>query len=87
MLSAITPDSTPTTGNANIKVGATITVASGQTPGTYTGSLTATATYDGFGRLQSETLYDGTSTTRVAAAEERGLVASGGSGPLPTRVV
>lgn len=47
VLSAITPDITPTSGNApSIKVGATITVASAQTPGTYTGSLTATATYN-----------------------------------------
>ena len=45
-LSAITPDVTPTSGSADIKVGATITIASGQTPGTYTGSITATATYN-----------------------------------------
>lgn len=45
-LSAITPDVTPTSGSADINVGATITIASGQTPGTYTGSLTATATYN-----------------------------------------
>lgn len=45
-LSAITPDVTPTSGTADIKVGATITIASGQTAGTYTGSVTATATYN-----------------------------------------
>jgi hypothetical protein len=45
-LSAITPDVTPTSGDADIKVGATITIASGQTAGTYSGSVTATATYN-----------------------------------------
>ena len=45
-LSAITPDVTPTSGDADIKVGATITIASGQAAGTYSGSVTATATYN-----------------------------------------
>jgi len=45
-LSAITPDVTPTSGNADIKVGATITIASGQAAGVYSGSVTATATYN-----------------------------------------
>ena len=45
---------------------------------------TATAHYDSFGRLTSETLFDGTSTVGVAAAQEQGLLAPGGSGPLPT---
>jgi len=45
-ISAITPDVTPTSGTANIKVGATITIAAAQAPGVYTGSLTATATYN-----------------------------------------
>ncbi len=44
---------------------------------------TATASYDGFGRLAGETLFDGTSTTLVGGAEEQGLLAAGGSGPLP----
>jgi RHS repeat-associated protein len=44
---------------------------------------TATAHYDSFGRLSSETLFDGTSTTQVGAALEQGLLAPGGSGPLP----
>jgi Mat/Ecp fimbriae major subunit len=46
VLSAITADSAPTTGTADIKVGATITIANGQAAGTYLGSLTATATYN-----------------------------------------
>jgi hypothetical protein len=45
-LSAITPDVTPTSGNADIKVGATITIASRQAAGVYSGSVTATATYN-----------------------------------------
>ena len=45
---------------------------------------TATARYDGFGRLTSETLFDGTSTTTVGGGEEKGLLAPGGSGALPT---
>ncbi len=45
---------------------------------------TATAHYDGFARLASETLFDGTSSVGVAAAEEKGLLAPGGSGSLPT---
>ncbi|MDB5451853.1 MAG: hypothetical protein JWO33_431 [Caulobacteraceae bacterium] len=46
VISAITSDTAPTSGNASTKVGATITVASAQAPGTYTGSLTATAVYN-----------------------------------------
>jgi FtsH-binding integral membrane protein len=46
VLSAITADVAPTSGDADIKVGATITLASGQTAGTYSGSVTATATYN-----------------------------------------
>jgi hypothetical protein len=45
-LSAITADVSPTSGDADIKVGATIPLASGQTAGTYSGSVTATATYN-----------------------------------------
>ena len=45
-ISAITPDNaTPSGTSVDLKVGATITVASGQTPGVYAGSITATATY------------------------------------------
>jgi YD repeat-containing protein len=44
---------------------------------------TATAQYDSFGRLQSETLFDGTSSVSVSGAEEQGLLAPGGSGALP----
>ncbi len=44
---------------------------------------TATAHYDSLGRLTSETLYDGTSSSHVSGAEESGLVARGGTGPLP----
>jgi hypothetical protein len=46
VLSAITADVAPTSGDADIKVGATITLASGQTAGAYSGSVTATATYN-----------------------------------------
>ena len=46
-ISAITPSVTGSqSGNKTIAVGATITVASGQTPGAYSGSVTATATYE-----------------------------------------
>jgi len=44
---------------------------------------TATAHYDGFGLLTGETLFDGTSTSQVGAALEKGLLVPGGSGPLP----
>ncbi len=43
----------------------------------------ATARYDAFGRLQGETLFDGTATTSVAGGEAAGLLAPGQSGPLP----
>jgi hypothetical protein len=46
-ISNITPSLTGVlSGNQTIAVGATITVASGQTPGAYSGSITATATYE-----------------------------------------
>ncbi len=44
---------------------------------------TATATYNSFGQLISETLFDGTSTTSVKSAQSQGLIAVGSSGPLP----
>jgi RHS repeat-associated protein len=44
---------------------------------------TATAHYDAFGRLTGETLFDGASTSLVAPAEVLGLLAPGGTGPLP----
>ena len=47
-------------------------------------SETATAHYNSFGQLTSETLFDGTSTTEVTAAQSQGLLAPGGSGSLPT---
>lgn len=40
------PDTTPTSGTHDTKIGGTITVANAQAPGTYTGSVTATATYN-----------------------------------------
>ena len=46
-ISGITPSASGSlSGNHTIAVGATITVASGQTPGAYSGSITATATYE-----------------------------------------
>ncbi|AGA28668.1 FG-GAP-like repeat-containing protein [Singulisphaera acidiphila] len=45
---------------------------------------TATAHYDSFGLLSSETLFDGTSTTSVTPAKSRGLTAYGGIGTLAT---
>src|SRR5262249_54538461 len=35
-------------------------------------SKTATVTYDSFGRVSSETLFDGTSTVQVGGAQEKG---------------
>ncbi|QEH32071.1 Putative deoxyribonuclease RhsC [Aquisphaera giovannonii] len=43
---------------------------------------TATITYNGFGQLTSETLFDGTSSTGVTGAQTPGLLAPGGSGTL-----
>ena len=43
----------------------------------------ATAHYNSFGQLTSETLFDGTSTTSVDSAQSQGLLAPGGSGALP----
>ena len=45
---------------------------------------TATAHYNSFGQLTSETLFDGTSTTSIDAALSNGLLAPGGSGSLST---
>ena len=45
---------------------------------------TATATYNSFGQLTSETLYDGTSTTSIDSAQSNGLLAPGDSGSLST---
>ena len=45
---------------------------------------TATAHYNSFGQATGETLFDGTSNTYVDSAQSRGLLAPGGSGPLPT---
>jgi len=44
---------------------------------------TATAHYNAFGRLQSETLFDGVTTIPLSPAEVQGLLAPGASGPLP----
>ena len=44
---------------------------------------TATAHYNSFGQLTSETLFDGTSTTSIDSAQSNGLLAPGGSGSLP----
>ena len=43
---------------------------------------TATAHYNSFGQLTSETLFDGVSNTDVAAAQSQGLYAPGGEGAL-----
>jgi RHS repeat-associated protein len=40
---------------------------------------TATVTYDSFGRMVTETLFDGTSQVKISPAEEVGLLAWGGS--------
>ena len=45
---------------------------------------TATAHYNSFGQLTSETLYDGTSSTSVDSAQSDGLLGAGGSGTLAT---
>jgi len=45
---------------------------------------TATAHYNSFGQLTSETLFDGTSSTSISSAQTNGLLAPGDSGPLPT---
>ena len=42
-------------------------------------SKTATAHYDSFGQLHSETLFDGTTTIPIGPADEQGLLAPGGS--------
>jgi RHS repeat-associated protein len=44
---------------------------------------TATAHYNGFGMLSSETLLDGTSSVSINPALGQGLVAAGGTGALP----
>jgi RHS repeat-associated protein len=43
---------------------------------------TATAHYNAFGQLTSETLFDGTSTTSIDPAQSNGLLAPGGTGSL-----
>jgi len=43
---------------------------------------TATVHYDGFGRVSSETLLDGVAAVSIAPAQEKGLVAPGGTTPL-----
>jgi len=43
---------------------------------------TASAYYNTFGQLTSETLFDGTSTTEITPAQSRGLINWGGSGSL-----
>ena len=48
---------------------------------------TATAHYDGFGRLTSEDLFGGAATTYVSGAQEQGLNAAGSTLPLPTAAV
>jgi RHS repeat-associated protein len=45
---------------------------------------TATAHYNSFGQMTSETLFDGTSTTSVSSEQSQGLLAPGGEGALPT---
>jgi RHS repeat-associated protein len=47
---------------------------------------TATAHYNSFGQLTSETLFDGTSTTRIDSALSNGLLAPGGNGSLSTAI-
>ncbi len=47
-------------------------------------NYTATAHYNSFGQLASETLFDNTSSTSIVAAQSVGLLAAGSSGSLPT---